>query len=165
MASRCTPTMTFGMRWHGVAWRGAVIKIAQNKHCLASPHLAHANSGFPRGFPIASPPLPPISGKSHKPPTLIHPPRPWHNLLSLAATQSSWGYPPALPNSRSPRYHTFHLRALFACFSLSPHSSSPGSSTSTAPALPSRPEVLLFRNFTSQIPTSHPASPSERPAL
>jgi hypothetical protein len=88
---------------------------------------AFGNPGFPWGFPIASPKLPPISGKSHKHPSLSHPSRLqlvllFFNLLSLAATLPSWGYPPALAKLQVTSLpHTFHLRALhleFACFSL-----------------------------------------------
>ena len=177
MGWRCTfhrPTMTFGMRWRGVAWHAMafIITILDSRSPKQTlPRLTSSQSrlgsftitGFPWGFPIASPRPPPLSGKSHKhpsPPTPFSPPPrplfPWDNLLSLAATHSSWGYRPALPNSRSPRYHTFHLRALhlvFACFSLltkhPPHSSSPGSSTRTAPALRSCPfscSVILHPN-------------------
>jgi hypothetical protein len=78
MVCRCTfhrPTMTFGMRWHGtrhgVAWRGCPDSRSPKTNTL-SPRLISLTPrvftlwGFPRGFPIASPPLPPISGKSHK---------------------------------------------------------------------------------------------------
>ncbi|KAH9964591.1 hypothetical protein BC827DRAFT_1188072, partial [Russula dissimulans] len=63
-----------GVAWRGVAWHGLPchdhnprFEIAQNKHHINGrvPHLASprpittSHWGFPKGFPIASPPLPP----------------------------------------------------------------------------------------------------------
>ena len=99
------PTMAFGMRWHGtrhgVAWRGVACHpipwrsqskiqdrpktkpfITETDTFLTSPQLVSfwprpfQSTGFPWGFPIASPSLPPISGKSHKHPSLPRPPPP-----------------------------------------------------------------------------------------
>ena len=146
------PTMTFGMRWHGtrhgVAWRGCPdSKIAQNKHCLASPHLAHASGvtlyggGFPRGFPIASSPLPPKSGKSHKHPPTLPFPRP------LALGQPFVSSRNTVLMGLSPRSAKLQVTSL-------PHFPSPRS--------PSR--LRLFR-FVTKHPLTlvHPDPPRELP--
>jgi hypothetical protein len=138
-----------GVAWRGMPYHAIPVpspsssqskirdRPKQTVSSFPSPHLVSSrlgsfgNPGFPWGFPIASPKHPPISGKSHKHPSpspshaSLPPTRPLFfldNLLSLAATHSSWGYPPALAKLQVTSLpHTFHLRALhleFACFSL-----------------------------------------------
>jgi len=131
-----------GVACRGVAWHGMPChdhtqskirdrpKQTRLSH-LASPHttLYLAWGGFPKGFPIASPTLPPLSGKSHKHPSLptlvssTSPTFPSTTFCLLPRNRFFMGLsiPPSCQTPGSPRYHTFHLRALhlvFACFSL-----------------------------------------------
>ncbi|KAI0294802.1 hypothetical protein BC826DRAFT_310038 [Russula brevipes] len=141
--------MACAMAWRGVACHGVHdrnprFKIAQNKHYITadtsfSPRLTSSRSrsslghtGFPKGFPIASPPAPPLSGKSHKhpsPPTLL-----FHQSFSPPVNSSTQPF----VSSRNtflmglcPRYAKLQVTSLphfpsprspslneFACFSL-----------------------------------------------
>jgi len=151
-----------GVACRGVAWHGMPChdhtqskirdrpKQTRLSH-LASPHttLDLAWGGFPKGFPIASPTLPPYPvnhisilpfPRSYPPPRPLFPRQPF---VSCRATDSSWGYPsPPLSKLHGHLVTTLSISALSISSSLvslcdqtPPHSSSPGSSTRTAPPL------------------------------
>ena len=171
MGCRCTfhrPTMTFGMRWH--PWRGVArlprFKIAQNKHSLASPHLALASRihslGISQGIPhslSSSPPYPvnhistlPLSHASPPPSSSFSFGQPFvssRNTILMGLSPRSAKLQDTLVTTLSISALSILSSLVSLCDQTPPHSSSPGSSTRTAPALPSRPfscSVILHPN-------------------
>ena len=150
--------MAWHTPWRGVAWQpmAFITDSRSPKTNTASPRLISftprlsTQSGFPCGFPIASPPPPPLSGKSHK-----HlPPFPrWHP----ASSSLSLGQP--FVSSRN----TLSSRNRFL-MGLSPRSAK--LQVTSLPHFPSPRSLRLFL-FVTKHPLTlihiHPDPPRELP--